>query len=291
MSAAKFYKIDRETGVISCKLCPVGCIIKAGQTGFCGARKNENGSLKAGYYGRLSSIALDSIEKKPLYHFYSGTKILSVGSFGCNMHCSFCQNHGISMHKPGFIELDDEYYSPKLIAKAAEKYIPDGNIGVAYTYNEPFINYEFMYDCCVRVRERELKNVIVTNGYVNPEPLRELLPYVDAMNIDIKSFRESFYKTMGGKLSDVKKTVESAARHCHVELTSLIIPGENDNLEEMENEAKWIAGINDEIPLHLSRFFPNYRMTDKAPTDIAVLEALQKAAQKYLKHVYLGNIN
>ncbi len=287
---AKFFETDEETGVISCQLCPVDCEIPLGKRGFCGARKNENGELIAGFYGRLSSISLDPIEKKPLYHFYPGKMILSIGSFGCNMRCSFCQNHSISMNKPEFIDLDDDYYSPYVIAKSAEKYIEEGNIGVAYTYNEPFINYEFMYDCCVKVRERGLKNVIVTNGYVKYEPLMEILPYVDAMNIDLKSYNDDFYKVLGGRLFDIKRTIKKAAENCHVELTSLIIPGENDSISDMEEQARWIAEINPEIPLHLSRFFPNYNMIDKSPTDIETLNSLQQTAGKYLKYVYLGNV-
>lgn len=237
-------------------------------------------------YGKVSSFAMDPVEKKPLHRFHPGSFLLSAGSFGCNLKCSFCQNWTISHENPETVEV-----SPRFIVDEALKYRDKGCIGIAYTYNEPMIWYEFVYDTSKAAREAGLKNVLVTNGFVNREPLEEILPFIDAMNIDVKAFTAKFYKDVcKAALDDVKRTVEISAAKCHVELTTLVIPGLNDSIEEIGAIARWIAGIDPEIPLHLSRFFPNYLMRDKPATPRETLEKARDEARKHLKYVYLGNV-
>ncbi|NLU52985.1 MAG: AmmeMemoRadiSam system radical SAM enzyme [Clostridiaceae bacterium] len=280
------YYIKLEDGLVHCTLCPHNCHIENGKTGLCGVRANKGGHLYAESYGLISSMALDPIEKKPLYHFFPGSKILSVGSYGCNFRCSYCQNYSISMERP-----DTVYISPESLVYKAFDLKDSGNIGLAYTYNEPFINYEYVLDCCKLAKEKNLKNVLVTNGYVQEAPLKEILPFVDAMNIDLKSFSDDFYKRIcKGKVEYVKQTIEISAISCHVEVTCLIIPGLNDSEEEISALTSFIAGISSDIPLHLTRFFPRYKMTDREPTPVETLKKLYAIAKKKLKHVYLGNV-
>jgi len=184
--------------------------------------------------------------------------------------------------------IDADYLTPEVICDVAVRSIPDGNIGVAYTYNEPLIGHEFVLDCSMLIRTAGLKNVLVTNGYLNNEPLHELLPYIDAMNIDIKGITEGTYKRVGGTYEPVKNTIETAHKKCHVEVTTLIVPGENDN--EIENIAKWLASIDLKIPYHLSRFFPRYKYRDRIPTPIEMMYKAEAIAKKYLDNVYLGNV-
>jgi pyruvate formate lyase activating enzyme len=268
-----------------CVICPRGCEISDGEAGFCKARGNIKGEIVCLNYGKVTSIALDPIEKKPLYHFEPGSKILSVGSFGCNMRCGFCQNHSISMSG----EQDFVFISPDKLANKAESHVSDGNIGVAYTYNEPLIGFEYVLDCSKSVRDKGLKNVVVTNGYIRREPLEKLLPYTDAMNIDLKGFTYEYYSRIKGELETVKNTIKTASDYCHVEVTTLIVPGENDTLEEITDIAKWIACVNKDIPLHISRFFPNYKYYDVPPTDIGKIYEFAESAREYLTYVYTGN--
>lgn len=280
------YYIKLEDGLVHCTLCPHNCHIENGKTGICGVRVNKGGHLYAESYGLISSMALDPIEKKPLYHFFPGSKILSAGSYGCNFRCSYCQNYSISMEKP-----DTVYISPESLVYKAYDLKDSGNIGLAYTYNEPFISYEYVLDCCKLAKEKKLKNVLVTNGYVQEAPLKEILPFVDAMNIDLKSFSDDFYKRIcKGKVEYVKQTIEISAILCHVEVTCLIIPGLNDSEEEISALTSFIAGISSDIPLHLTRFFPRYKMTDREPTPVETLKKLYAIAKNKLKHVYLGNV-
>lgn len=285
MKQAMFYeKLDKST--VHCSLCPHGCILLPDATGVCRARRNTGGELHSLNYARVASISLDPIEKKPLYHFHPGKKILSAGTFGCNFKCGYCQNWTIAHKDARTMEL-----APKELADMAVDYVREGNIGVAYTYNEPSVWYEFVLDTAVLVRERKLANVLVTNGFIRREPLEKLLPYTDAMNIDVKAFTEEFYrKYCKGSLEAVQKTVEIAAGSCHVEITTLVIPGLNDTPGEIGKLAKWLSSISPEIVLHLSRFFPNYQMTDILPTPAATLDAARVSAAAYLKHVYLGNV-
>lgn len=271
-----------------CSICPRHCRLNEGQTGFCKARACVNGEIVPINYGKITSIALDPIEKKPLYHFYSGSKILSVGSFGCNLRCPFCQNYQISM--AGLNDSNVQNISPQELANLALKLAqePAGNIGVAFTYNEPFISYEFVRDCCEILHSVGLKTVLVTNGQINLPPLLDLLPLIDAMNIDLKGFSQEYYDYVGGNLECVKQTIATAYDKCHVEVTTLIVPTKNDNVEAMEKEAAWLASLSPEIPLHLSRYFPRYK-SQIDTTPIETLRSLKQTAQKYLKHVYIGN--
>lgn len=237
-------------------------------------------------YGKISSIALDPIEKKPLYRFKSGSKILSIGTFGCNLKCSFCQNWEIAHDNPRLYEVTSE-----TVVSKAKELVSEGNIGIAYTYNEPTIWYEFVYDTAVLAKEEGLSNVLVTNGFIGREALLMLLPYIDAMNIDVKAYTASFYKNIcGGVLENVKETVELAAEKCHVEVTTLVIPTLNDELKEISEIAKWLSSISRKIPLHLSRYFPNYKMLNIPPTPKDTLFRAREEAQKYLDYVYLGNV-
>jgi pyruvate formate lyase activating enzyme len=275
----------KESQTLLCHLCPHHCRIPEGSRGICQARRNKDGKLIADSYGFISSIALDPIEKKPLRNFFPGSKILSIGSYGCNFHCGFCQNYTISMETP-----ECEYYTPEELAKLSQEQKEQGNIGIAYTYNEPFIGYEFVTDCAKSIHTQGQKNILVTNGYVEEAPLKELLPYIDAMNIDLKSFNPNFYQNIGGDLETVKRTIQIAAKSCHIEITTLIINGENDTPEEIEALAKWLANINQEIPLHLSRFFPTYKYRNHHPTTTESIHQLSALAKQHLTKVYEGNM-
>ncbi|MCL2816751.1 MAG: radical SAM protein, partial [Oscillospiraceae bacterium] len=202
---------------VACNICPHHCSIAGGKTGICGVRRNIDGKLTPESYGKITALALDPIEKKPLYHFYPGSKILSLGGYGCNFKCGFCQNHHISMDSNAPYQI----ISPEEIAAHSAELSSKNNIGVAYTYNEPLINYEFVYDCAKLIVGQNQKNVLVTNGYICEEPLLELLPFIDAMNIDLKSINHDFYKKISGGLDTVKNTVKAASKACHIEVTTL----------------------------------------------------------------------
>ena len=285
-----------------CPVCPHHCSLKEGQYGRCRARKNEKGTIICVNYGKITALALDPVEKKPLRHFFPGSMILSAGSYGCNLSCPFCQNYQISMagseEKEAADYVTDEAaagipdfreMSPEELAELAEDLRGRGNIGVAFTYNEPLVGYEFVRDTARLVRRRGMKNILVTNGTAELPVLEELLPCIDAMNIDLKGFTQDYYRKLGGDLDTVKAFIKCAAQVCHVELTTLIVPGENDSLEEMERQAGWIAGVDPDIVLHVTRFFPRYRMADRKATDVELVYRLRDAAGKYLKHVYTGN--
>ena len=275
--------------IVKCVLCPHNCVISPGGIGICGVRKNIEGVLYSMIYEKVSSIAFDPIEKKPLYKFHPGTYILSVGSVGCNFRCPFCQNYSIARTAPDMVETTT-IASSQLVSKALS--LKDqGNIGIAYTYNEPTIWYEYVYETARLAKEKGLLNVLVTNGFINPEPLENLLPFIDAMNIDLKGYSEGFYKdVVKGRLESVKNTIRMAAVKCHVEVTTLIIPGLNDSVEEMTEMSKWLASISPDIPLHLSRFFPRYMMQDKPMTPMKTLSELESIASEHLNNVYMGNV-
>lgn len=272
---------------ITCPICPQNCRLEEGQAGFCRARSNQNGKIRDDNYGQATALSLDPIEKKPLYHFHPGSYILSIGSFGCNLRCPFCQNHGISM------DCDNDsasvYTSPEELLEKSSSLVDRGNIGAAFTYNEPLIGYEYVYDSAKLLQANGLKTVLVTNGYINEAPLLELLPYIDAMNIDLKGFSEDFYRRLSGHLEPVKKSIALAQSRCHVEVTTLIVPGWNDTAEEMIKLSRWLADLNNEIPLHISRFFPQYKLKDRPATPVETVYGLAKLARKYLKYVYEGN--
>ena len=278
-----------------CGVCFHHCVIPEGKTGFCGARKCVNDKILPSNYGRITSLALDPIEKKPLRRFHPGSMILSAGSFGCNLRCPFCQNHEISMLRD---PKDIESVTPDELVRCAVKYKSRGNIGIAFTYNEPLIGWEFVRDTAKISHEADLVNVLVTNGTAELSVLDELRPYIDAMNIDLKGFTARYYSdVLGGDLEQVKAFIASAVKSCHVELTVLIVPGENDSENEMRDMSGWIADLTDtggktigeDIPLHVSRFFPRYRMTDRRATDIDLIYRLAGIANEKLKYVYTGN--
>lgn len=272
---------------IVCQTCMHHCSLLPGQVGMCRARKNENGNVVCDNYGQVTSLALDPIEKKPLKMFCPGSMILSVGSYGCNLRCPFCQNYEISMADRAGSEA--VYLSPRELADEAVRYRRAGNIGAAFTYNEPLVGWEYVRDAAKLVKEAGMKNVLVTNGTAEVWVLEEILPYIDAMNIDLKGFTESYYEKLGGSLGQVREFILRAVKDCHVELTTLIVPGENDSGEEMEQEARWIASVSEDIPLHVTRFFPRYHMTDRGPSETDRVRRLAGIAGKYLKNVFVGN--
>ena len=272
---------------VTCELCFHHCHLEEGQTGFCRARICRNGAVVLLNYGKLTSLALDPIEKKPLRRFHPGSLILSVGSFGCNLRCPFCQNHEISM--AGEAEIQTVKVSPAQLAAKASELRAHGNIGVAYTYNEPLVSYEYVRDCVSLVHAHGMVNVLVTNGTIEEGPWRALLPLIDAANIDLKGFTPAWYRRLGGDSETVKRSIALAAERCHVEVTTLLIPGENDSAEEIRALAQWLASVSQSIPLHLSRFFPQYKMTDRPPTPVEQVYRLAEAAREYLSYVYTGN--
>jgi pyruvate formate lyase activating enzyme len=276
------YYTTLEGNKVRCNLCPHNCTIDDNDVGICKVRKNEGGKLYTLNYGQITSYAFDPIEKKPLYHFYPGSKIFSIGSFGCNLKCEFCQNWEIAHGKSLTIEIQDE--DLLRLAKA------NGSIGIAYTYNEPSIWYEYVLYMAKKVKQQDLKNVLITNGYIQQEPLEEILPYIDAMNIDLKSFDGKYYNRLcKGKLSSVLDTIERSKKSTWVEITTLIIEGENDSLDEIRELSKWISNIDKNIPLHLTRYHPAYKMT-KPPTSYDTLMKAKDIAKDYLNYVYIGNV-
>lgn len=271
-----------------CQVCMHHCKLKEGEWGLCRARRNEGGAVICKNYGQVTSLALDPIEKKPLQMFEPGSLILSVGSYGCNLRCPFCQNHEISM--VGKQEAKAYYLSPPELAEKALEYQEIGNIGVAFTYNEPLVSWEYVLDTAKFLRDDGMKTVLVTNGSISLGIMEELLPFVDAMNIDLKGFREEYYRKLGGSLHTVQEFITYVAGgHCHVELTTLIVPGENDAVSEMEEEAKWIASVDQKIPLHVTRFFPRYQMQDRDATEVDKVYQLAETAKQYLDYVFVGN--
>ena len=271
----------------TCELCFHHCDLAEGQTGFCRARVCRDESVVPLNYGKLTSLALDPIEKKPLRRFRPRSLILSVGSFGCNLRCPFCQNHEISMAGDSAIQTVD--VPPEQLADKAEELIPRGNIGVAYTYNEPLVGYEYVRDCAAAVHDRGMVNVLVSNGTIEERPWRALLPFLDAANIDLKGFTQSWYRRLGGGLDTVKRSIALAAERCHVEVTTLLVPGENDSVDEIRALAQWLASVSPDIPLHLSRFFPRYEMRDRPPTPVEEVYQLAEEARNWLAYVYTGN--
>ncbi|MDO5518063.1 MAG: AmmeMemoRadiSam system radical SAM enzyme [Clostridium sp.] len=280
---------------IRCTLCPHNCILTEGKFGACRLRTIKDNVPIVINYGEAASVGVDPIEKKPLYHFKPSKNILSIGGFGCNMSCSFCQNYEISQNRP-----PSEFLSTDRLITIMDTI--DNNAGVAFTYNEPFMWYEYMYEACRDIKEEskhinavsdgksDYSTVIVTNGYVNEKPLLKILPYVDAMNIDLKAYTNRYYnKICGASLEPVLETIKRCSKKCHVEITTLLVSDENDSEEEAEHIAQFISSIDENIPLHLSRYFPRYKMENEA-THVEKLLHAQYIAKKYLKYVYIGNV-
>ncbi|MCR4805594.1 MAG: AmmeMemoRadiSam system radical SAM enzyme [Clostridia bacterium] len=278
-----------------CGVCFRHCRIEEGRLGFCGARTAKDGRVIAYNYGRVTSLALDPIEKKPLARFHPGARILSVGSFGCNLRCPFCQNHDISWDaRAAAFARTAETVTPEELVQLAEAARVRGNIGIAFTYNEPLIGYEFVRDTARLAREKGLKNVLVTNGTAELAVLQELQPYVDAMNIDLKGFTDRYYgEVLGGNRQQVLAFIEEAVKNCHVELTTLIVPGENDSEEEMRALSSWVSRLKNPdgtgVPLHVSRFFPRFHMQDRSATPVDTVYRLAEVARESLEYVYTGN--
>ena len=278
---------------MKCDVCFRRCDIDEGRLGFCGSRINENGIIKADNYGRLTAIALDPIEKKPLKRFHPGSAILSVGSYGCNLRCPFCQNSDISWSDYALSCKDQtRYCSPEDLVRLALNYRKQGNIGLAFTYNEPLIGYEYVRDTAKLAHEAGLVNVMVTNGTADLAVLKELQPHIDAMNIDLKGFTDRYYRdVLKGSRKMVMDFIEEAVKSCHVELTTLIVPGENDTEDEIRELSLWVSQLENGkgIPLHLTRFFPRFHMQDRNATDIALVYRLADVARENLRYVYTGN--
>ncbi len=282
MKTGAYWHAD-EAGRVHCELCPHRCVVAEGREGRCRVRGVRKGQLVALGYGAVSSLQIDPIEKKPLYHFYPGRPIFSVGGWGCNLSCTFCQNWTLSQQAvpPG------RCYDPEAVVDAA-----GDSIGIAYTYNEPLVAYEFVRDTAMQARARGLKNILVTNGHINPDPATELLPLVDALNIDVKSMSPEFYRDhCGGELEAVLSFAAQAhAAGCHVELTNLVIPSLNDTESDFRLLAEWIAGsLGSDVPLHVSAYRPCYEM-DLPSTPVQTLERAWDICSQSLDYVYLGNV-
>lgn len=285
-------RLDAGGGASSpviCTLCPHQCRLHEGQFGLCRARRAVGGHVICENYGQLTALALDPIEKKPLARFHPGSTVLSLGSYGCNLHCPFCQNASIAMAGPG--QVRTRYWSPEQVVAQSCALRDRGCIGIAYTYNEPCVFYEYVRDTARLAHQAGLVNVLVSNGMIASEPLDRLAPLIDAANIDLKGATQEFYDSVGGSLHAVQQTIQALVRAgCHVEVTTLVIPGKNDDPADIAALARWLANVDPYIVYHLTRFFPCYRMADAQPTPLSTLRAAQQAAEPYLHTVILGNV-
>lgn len=281
MKEALFYE-KKENNKVHCHLCPHNCMIGAEKLGACRVRHNQEGILFTENYGRLSSIQVDPVEKKPLNHFIPGTYTLSIGSYGCNFKCDFCQNYEISLETPA----TELYTSEELVSLALDNGLPS----ISYTYNEPTVFYEFMLETAKLAHANGLKNIVVTNGFINQQPLLYLLPYIDAMNIDLKTYDPSLYQSVcGGTFEDVVATIKAANQLCHVEVTLLIVPELFASIDEIRIMFADLKETCGELILHLSRYFPRYKRNEKA-TSIDYMLKVKEIAILYFEKVYLGNV-
>ena len=273
-----------------CETCPRHCRLAEGEFGFCRARKADGGRVVAANYGRITSLALDPIEKKPIAFFHSGENVLSVGSYGCNLRCPFCQNDSISQRGEDGAEWRE--VTPVELADLALRVKREhGNLGLAYTYNEPLVGWEFVRDCAREVRTRGMMNVLVSNGCAEAAVVEELAPLVDAANIDLKGPSQEYYDWLGGDFAAVCRTIGTLhSAGCHVEVTTLVVPGRNDREEDVDAIAEFVASISPDIPLHVTRFFPRFLMLDAEPTPAADVCRLADIARKRLRHVLTGNL-
>lgn len=273
---------------VVCETCPRHCSLAFGEIGFCHARQERNERIVAANYGRITSIALDPIEKKPLAFFMPGSNVLSVGSYGCNLRCSFCQNDSISQHGEGDVPWRE--IAPDELARIALGLRSKGNIGVAYTYNEPLVGWEFVADTAEEVRKLGMKNILVSNGCVETEIAERIAPLIDAANIDLKGPDQSFYDWIGGRFEAVCNTIRILnAAKCHVEATMLVIPGRNDSEEAVREVSGFLASVSPGITLHVTRFFPRFRMMDARATPVETIYRLAEVARENLKRVLTGN--
>ena len=278
-----------DAGEAVCKTCPRHCRLADGAIGFCRARRAEGGRVVAANYGQISSLALDPIEKKPIAFFHPGSNVLSIGSFGCNFRCPFCQNDGISQHGAG--EVPCRTATPVELADLAARLKDDqGNIGLAYTYNEPLVGWEFVRDCAKEIRAHGMFNVLVSNGCASEEVVSELAPLIDAANIDLKGPSQDYYGWVGGDFKVVCRTISMLHEAgCHVEVTTLVVPGRNDADADIDAIAAFVASVSPDIPLHVTRFFPRWRMSDASPTPVATVRRLADLARRRLSRVLVGN--
>ena len=278
-----------DPAAVICRTCPRHCHLADGETGFCHARKAMGGRVVAVNYGKITSIALDPIEKKPIAFFRQRSHVLSIGSFGCNLRCPFCQNDTISQHGEG--EVTFQITTPKELADLAQKLKDEqGNIGLAYTYNEPLVGWEFVRDCAQEIHARGMLNVLVSNGCAEQEIINEIAPLIDAANIDLKGPSQEYYDWTGGDFSAVCRTIRTLhGAGCHVEVTALVVPGRNDSERDISAVAAFIASVSPDIPLHVTRFFPRFRMTNAQPTPVAAVHHLSDIARQQLRRVLTGN--
>jgi len=285
MTQAAAWWTPLDNGQVSCELCPLGCRLREGQTGPCNTRVNHEGAMVPLHYGRIVSAGVDPIEKKPLYHFHPGRPILSVAAPGCNLHCMFCQNWTISQDG----EARTTATTPDDLLETARA---EDSIGVAFTYSEPLVWYEFIRDTAVHFHAHGLKNVLVSNGYINQEPLAEILPYIDAANIDLKSMDDVFYRRVcKARLEPVLETIKAFhAAGVHVEITNLLIPGHNDGEAQLTELVDFVADLGREVPLHFSAYRPAWKMTAPPTPPETMLRARDLAATR-LDHVYIGNVD
>lgn len=285
MHIAKYWEKSKDD--IRCTLCPKNCYIEEGKKGFCMARKNVSGRLYSVVYGRPVAVNIDPVEKKPLYHFLPGSQSLSIGTAGCNLGCLHCQNFDISRADPENTAHHD--LPPEAVVKmAAEKQCKS----ISYTYNEPTVFHEYATDCARLARKKGIKNILVTNGFINKEPAEEFIRYMDAANVDLKAFNDKFYRKicMGG-LKPVLKTLKLYYKRLWLEITYLIIDSRNDDMKEIEDMCRWISvNLGRDVPLHFSRAFPMYKMQDIEVTPAETLLKAREIARKYLDYVYIGNI-
>ena len=273
-----------------CTTCPWACCLDEGFYGLCRSRRGQGDSVVAEGYGRITSLALDPIEKKPIARWHPGTTVLSLGSYGCNMRCPFCQNASIAQAGPDDVAWRE--VTPQEIVATALECADRRCIGIAYTYNEPLINWEFLRDTGQLAHDAGLVNVIVSNGMATERVLDVVAPLVDAANIDLKCFTEKGYRSLGGNLDAVKRTIETLAAQstCHLEVTTLVVPGLSDDDAQIEAMARWLASLDPAIPYHLTRFFPQHNMRDVGPTPRETLRRLRDIASEHLETVLLGNV-
>jgi pyruvate formate lyase activating enzyme len=306
MKEALYYE-KLKNKLVKCELCPWLCNILPDSRGMCGVRQNMNGKLYSLVYARPCAVHVDPIEKKPLYHFILGARAFSIATIGCNFFCGFCQNWQISKAGAGNIEKEYDELAPERVVELCKK--EKCNI-ISYTYTEPTIFYEYMFDIAKLAKKQGIKNTIVSNGYINEAPLKELCKYIDGANIDLKGFTDEFYrKVCKGKLEPVLSTLKTLRQEgVWLEITNLVVPGLNDDFirpesyesekkgfsgfKKIEEMCKWISKeLGKDVPLHFSRFHPDYKMTDAEPTPIETLEKARKIAEKYLDYVYIGNVD